>query len=95
MLLTYESAYEIYKNGFQTSKESFLDESSHKHMVYLQFLVVHFRDFEFIKEVADFYQVIKNSEFFIALWSHYYLGILIITTRNTKILLNTSKKFIV
>ncbi len=69
-------AYEIYKYGFENSKESFLDESSQKHMVYLLFLIVHFRDFEFGKQVAAFYRVNEKAEFFIILWSHYYLGII-------------------
>ena len=71
-----DEAYEIYKYGFVHSRESFLDESSQKHMVYLLFLVVHFRDFAFGKEIAEFYQVKKNSEYFIALWCNYYLGII-------------------
>ncbi len=71
-----DEAYDLYKKGFEFSRESFLEESSHKHMVYLLFLIVHFRDFEFGKEVVDFYRVKDNSEFFIALWSHYYLGII-------------------
>lgn len=71
-----DEAYEIYANAFQESRESFLEESSHKHMVYLLFLIVHFRDFQFGEQVSQFYQVTENSSFFIALWSNYYLGII-------------------
>ncbi|NBG89604.1 tetratricopeptide repeat protein [Isachenkonia alkalipeptolytica] len=71
-----DEAYNVYKNAFEQSPESFSSETSQKHMVYLLFLIVHFRDFQLGERVAEFYRVKNNSEFFIVLWSNYYLGII-------------------
>ncbi len=71
-----DEAYTIYKDTFKVSKESFLEEPSEKHIVYLLFLVVHFQDFELGLEVAEAYKVKQTSEYFIVLWTNYYLGII-------------------
>lgn len=71
-----DEAYEIYKKNFQHAPESFLEETSQKHMVYLLFLVVHFRDFQIGRQISEFYKFKGNPEFFIDLWSNYYLGII-------------------
>lgn len=87
-----DEAYEIYKKAYIHSKESYFDEFAEKHVVYLLFLVVHFKDFKLGQDIAETYKAKQTSEYFIVLWTNYYLGIIQYYNNETKKSLKHFKK---